>query len=184
MRNAARKMIGVLVVGMLCSPSPWAADSLDSMAVSEPEIKAAMLYNFIKFVEWPSPQAAGPFVIGVHGSGSFATVLARTVGGRVVQGRAVVVRKVQSAAEIQTCHALFVAGTEAGRGMAAIEPARRSAVLTVGESPGFSRKGGIIGFVIVDNRTNFEINPDAAVRVGLKISSKLLRLATIVKEGE
>jgi hypothetical protein len=154
---------------------------------SELEVKAAMLYNFIKFVEWPASALnapTAPFVIGINGSGAFASVLAHTVADRTVQGRQVAVRQVASPAEMHACHVVFFIGSDAARGAAGLEVLRKSAVLTVGESPGFARRGGIIGFVMVDNRTNFEINVEASARVGLKVSSKLLRLASVVKEAE
>jgi hypothetical protein len=154
-----------------------------SPGASELEVKAAMLYNFIKFVEWPQ-QTGSPLVIGVGGSSSFAGVLANTVSDRTVQGRPIVVRQTAGAAEMRSCHVVFIAGHDPARGMAAIEALRKNPILTVGETPEFARRGGMIGFVIVDNRTNFEINLEAALRGGLKVSSKLLRLATVVKEAE
>jgi hypothetical protein len=161
--------------------------ALPGVGVSELEIKAAMLYNFLKFVEWP--EAAGwsrkaPFVIGVHGSGNFADVLARTVGERTVQGRPVLVRQLQDLSEARACQVMYVSGAHPGKTIAVIEAARHAAILTVGDAAGFARQGGMIGFVMVDSRTNFEINVEASQRAGLKVSSKLLRLATVVKEGE
>jgi hypothetical protein len=141
----------------------------------EYRVKAAYLFNFTKFVEWPSsalPESA-PLTICVAGENPFGPVLADTIRGEIVNGRQLVARVARRSDH--TCHVLFVP-----RG---VEPApylrtgRVAPQLTVGESADFLRQGGIINFVLEDGRVRFEINQDAAARARLRISSRLLRLA-------
>jgi len=148
------------------------------------QIKAAFLYNFTKFIEWP-PQsftdARAAIVIGVLGDSSMAAVLDDVVRDRRVNGRPITVRTIQSAADAASTHVLFVsdaAGSQWAQVQAAIET---RPVVTVGESPSFARKGGTINFVLQGDKLRFEINMTAAERSGVKISAQLQKLAAAVQ---
>ena len=139
----------------------------------EYRVKAAYLYNFVKFVEWPASAAAGPLTICVTGRNPFGPALADTVRGESVDGRPLAVRAVTE--PDAQCQVLFVPRDTAAA--AALQAARGMPVLTVGEAPGFLSQGGVINFVIEGGKVRFDINQDAAMRAELKISSRLLRLA-------
>ncbi len=147
-------------------------------------IKAAFLYNFTKFVDWPPRSFSGgrdPICIGVLGHSPSAAALAgaleQTVAGRSVNGRGVVVKRVDGAGEASAVHMLFVPAPDEVR-FAEMKPAfAHSAILTVGESPSFLRAGGVINFVVEDDKIRFEINAAAAERAGLRISAQLRKLA-------
>ena len=140
----------------------------------EYRVKAAYLFNFTKFVEWPEDAiaAAAPLIICVAAPNPFGAALAEMVVGEQALGHALAVRTVQQAAG---CHVLFV--PEPVNAEPLLRDARAHPVLTVGESPDFLRLGGVISFVVEDGKVRFEINQEAAQRSRLRISSRLLRLA-------
>lgn len=155
-----------------------AALAASAAAQDEYGVKAAFLFNFAKFVEWPADAFAAPdagLVMCVAGAGDVDAAVQGTVKGKLVNGRPIEVRRV-SDGDVRSCHLLFVAD---GRARAAelVEGARSASVLTVGETPGFTQLGGVINFTTEDNKVRFEINEDAAKKARLKISSKLLSLA-------
>ena len=144
----------------------------------EYEIKAAYLYNFIKYVDWPS--YGDTISIGVLGYDPFGTALA-PLNGKVVKGRRLVIKHLDSVREAQQCQIIFVSSSEKQRLQEIFESLRSARVLTVGETQGFADGGGIINFIEENNKVRFEINADAARRTGLNISSELLKLARLVK---
>jgi YfiR/HmsC-like len=139
----------------------------------EYQVKAAFLFNFAKFVEWPPEAPAGPLQICVAGRNVFGDALVETVRGETINGRPLAVRVILEPEP--GCHIIFVP-----RGAAAaayLRAAGSSPSLTVGESPEFISQGGIVNFRLEGTSVRFEIDPEAAERAGLRISSRLLRLA-------
>ncbi len=143
-------------------------------------IEAAFLSNFGKFVEWPqntfsSPDA--PIVIGIYGENPFHASLADIIRNRTINGHQVIAQSV-SINTLQNCQVLFICPSEQKNLSAIIRKLNGACVLTVTENIDPFRSGVMINFVRKDNEVRFEINDAAARRVGLKISSKLLSLAT------
>ncbi len=172
----------VILVGALAS---GAAPGNGSEGLSEYEVKAAFLLNFVRFVEWP-PANNGtnePLALGIFGKNPFGGALDQVVNGKTINGRSLVIRRVSDETGIQSCNLIFFPVSEARRFSEAAATLASLSVLTVGESEGFAARGGMINFVVKDGRILFEVNPAAAVRARLKISSKLLQLAIIVKDG-
>jgi hypothetical protein len=152
---------------------------------SEYQIKAAFLLNFFRFVEWPAESfktASDPLVVGIFGKDPFDGILEQTVGNKTVNGRAVVIRHVSDAAGARSCHVVFLAASETRRLSELTSTVTSRGMLIVGESGGFTERGGMINFIVLDNHVRFQINPSAATRAGLAISSKLLQLAIVVGE--
>jgi hypothetical protein len=150
---------------------------------SEYQVKAAFLLNFVRFVEWPVDvfkKADDPLVVGILGKDPFEGTLEQTVTNKTVGGRSVVVRHISDVTAARTCQVVFLAASETRR-LGDIVTAGRG-VLIVGEAEGLAERGGMINFVVQDNHVRFEINPSAATRAGLKISSKLLQLAIVVPD--
>jgi hypothetical protein len=164
----------------------WIANPLSGGGEpTEYQLKAIFLLNFIRFVEWPSDafQSAGdPLVVGILGKDPFGSVLDQTVASKTINGRAVIVRRISGAAAIRSCQVIFLAGSDARRANDMASTVVSRGILIVGESEGFAERGGMINFVVEDKHVRFEINPSAATRAGLKISSKLLQLAIVVGE--
>jgi len=172
-----RRSIGVALL-TLAVAQPGAAQGL------EYEVKAAFLFNFSKFVEWP-PEAlptGEPLRICLLGDDPFGGALERTIAGDSVEGHPIAVEHVAADADPGSamCQILFVPRSQAGRAPSELRGLGRAAVLTVGESPGFLGTGGIINLVIDGGRVRFDVNTEAATSRGLRISSKLLRPAEVV----
>ena len=150
-------------------------------------MKAAFLYNFTKFTEWPARHFAAsdsPIIIGVLGSDSFGAELEKIVRDRRVNGRAFVVRILDPSAEAAAIDVLFVAAGEESRfDRQSAEALRTAGVLTVGETPRFAALSGIITFALEADKVRFEINQGAAELAGLKLSAQLLKLATTVRKN-
>jgi len=146
-------------------------------------IKAAFLYNFLKFVEWPAevlPEGTGTITVCLVGEDPFGEAL-ESIKGKTVKNKDLVIRRGQALQSLGACQLLFVSSSEKNRLPEIIGAVKGRAVLTVGELEGFTQRGGIVRFLIESNNVRFEINPDVAERMGLKISSRLLNLAKVVK---
>ncbi len=147
---------------------------------SEYQIKAAFLFHFAQFVEWPpqafdSPQS--PIVIGVLGKNVFGDDLERTIHNKTVNHHPFQYEEIHSVKEATHCQILFISASEKSRLPKILKDLRGTNILTVSETDQFIQDGGIINFVIEDDEIHFQINDDAAKKAGLKISSKLLSLA-------
>ncbi|MGH9717090.1 MAG: YfiR family protein [Candidatus Acidiferrales bacterium] len=154
---------------------------------SEYQLKAAFLFNFAKFVDWPRSSFASPnapFSICILGADPFGQTIDDTLQGQKIGGRAVVVQRFQNASQLRYCQIAFISASEKGHLQAILQSVRGANVLLVGETAGFAAAGGAIQFEMEDDRICFSINPAAAERAGLHVSSKLLSLATIVRDGE
>jgi len=152
---------------------------LCAQAPTEYQVKAAFLYNFAKFVGWPESAPGASFCIGVLGADPFGPVIDETLAGKTLDGRRVVIRRFDRPEEALGCEIVFV-GSAAKPSKALLERFYGRPVLTVGETPAFCQNGGVIGFEVVGQRVHFAVNLEAAQRAQLKMSSKLLSLATRV----
>jgi hypothetical protein len=150
-------------------------------AISEYQVKAAYLYNFAKFVEWPAKSftsASAPYRICILGKDPFREALQSLTRGKQVKGRGFeILGDVTDPAQAARCHILFVS-TSGNKQFQRMLPALQGrSILIVGESEGFARQGGMINFVLEGDRVLFEVNQRAAEQAGLKISAKLLSVA-------
>lgn len=152
--------------------------------VQEYALKAAFLYKFGLYVEWPSSafsSSTSPINLCVAGQDPFGESLDKMVAGERINGRNVVIRRLKTVGRDSGCHILYIGGSDAQRGAQIIEDVRGNSVLTVSDARGSGSGAGIIDFVIADNRVRFDIDDEAAAQNGLVISSKLLSLALNVK---
>lgn len=149
-------------------------------AVDEYQVKAAFLFNFAKFVEWP-PQAFkspdDPVGICVFGPNPFGSTLGDMVRGKTLGKRGVVAYRVSDPQRAKTCHILFLNESDDKRSRSMLEQLTGASILTVGESEGFLANGGVVNFKLEEARVRIEISTAAAERAQLRISSKLLSLA-------
>lgn len=179
-RFPAGRGAGLLLAGLVWLAGPAAA--AERVVGHEYQIKAAFLYNFTKFVEWPAAcfaDPSSPIIIGVVGQDPFGGELEKIVNSRTVNGRALRVKPIRTAEDVSAVHLLFVPAGEETR----LRPAvwQKAAILAVGESPGFTALGGTITFTQARDRLRFEINITTAERSGLKVSAQLQKLATVVR---
>lgn len=151
-------------------------------AEAEYTVKAAMLYNFAKFVDWPGDTLAADNRIAfcIAGKSPLNGPL-QQLQGKPVKGRTVSVRQVARPDEIAGCQVLFIPQAESARLSAYLQQAGHHSILTVSDLDRFAASGGMIGFYEEDNKIRFEINPDAVQKRRLQISSHLLNLARRVR---
>lgn len=147
----------------------------------EYQIKAAFLFNFAKFVDWPPEafsSANSPIVIGVLGKNVFGHYLADTIRGKTVNNRRFEFKEFASVTEATNCQILFISPSINDNLPTVVKELHNASILTVGEADQFIKAGGMINFTIEDSKIHFQISDEAARKAGLKISSKLLSLAT------
>jgi hypothetical protein len=173
--------IGLSAIVMLIPNSAQPEDL--AQAPSEYRVKAAFLFNFAKFVEWPEPQT-GPLAICILGKDPFGEALERVMEGKTVNQRRIVIRRTDDLAVARSCQVLFVSLSEAGRMVEVVKALRDASALSVSEIPRFCQSGGVIMFAMEGQRIRFHINSAAAVRANLKISSKLLQLAVAATDDK
>jgi YfiR/HmsC-like len=168
----------VLILGLIFAPA--LRDFAHGSGPSEYQIKAAFLYNFAKFVNWP-PRAFGsptsPIIIGVLGKNVFGDDLEDTIRDKTVNNRPFQFKEFRSVQAATNCEILFISPSEKSQLPKILKGLLGTSVLTVGETDHFTEAGGMINFVIENDEVHFQINNEAAREAGLTISSKLLRLA-------
>jgi hypothetical protein len=165
----------------------FAQDLSAQSASKEYQVKAAFLYNFSQFIEWPAgtlPAGRSPLIIGILGEDPFGGYLDELVRGEGVSNHPLVVRRFNRVAEITTCHILFVSRSESRQLDQIFAYLKGRNILTVGDADNFAVRGGMIRFVTENNRIRFRINLEAARGANLTISSKLLRAAEIVSSRQ
>lgn len=174
-----RPVVAILLVTALFAPAA-------AQQATEDEIKAAFLFNFANFIEWPPASFAdpsAPLVIGVTGENDLADALDKATRGKTVKGRSLVIKRLKRTDDFHRLHVLFVGETDDTQIRRVLEAVRGQSTLTVGDARHFDALGGIITVFTEDQRVRFDINVDSAARAQLRISSKLLALAKHVRGG-
>lgn len=154
--------------------------------VDEYQVKSAFLFNFAKFVEWPEQAFKtpdDPILICILGQNPFGKTLEQTIGGKAVNGRKFALVHLTENQDLCKCRILFVNPAERRRFRTRIAALKGAGVLTVGEGDGFTGDGGVISFKLEGGRIRLEINVSAAEYENLRISSKLLSIATVVRRA-
>lgn len=172
--STVRRLFAALLMYLLC------ATALHAQKVSEYQVKAAFVFNFCKFIEWPADvfsAATQPFVIGIVGQDPFGTYLDEIVAGEKIVGHNMSVDRYKSVEEIGDCQILFIGSP--GITAEALNKVKNKSVLTVSDEPEFNNAGGIIRFYTENEMIRLQINIAAAKEAHLEISSKLLRIAKI-----
>lgn len=162
----------------------WQAHAQTQSAAEEYRLKAAFVYRFPQFVDWPAASWTGrdSLEICVSQPNPFGSALTELVQGESLNGKRLVVRQVGANSPVESCHLLFVGAADGTRGDL-LARAGSLPILTIGETPQFLDRGGMINLRLVDRRVRFAINIAAADRAGLRLSSQLLRLAIDVRGG-
>jgi hypothetical protein len=157
-----------------------------AQSASSPDVKAAFLFNFAKFIAWPADQLPDghPIIIGIIGEDGVADSLAGLVRGKVIGGHAVQINRFRSADAVARIHMLFIGEAERSHIGEILKRIGKDSVVTVSDAPRFCTMGGIIQLRIEDDRVRFDINLQQAGIAGLVINSKLLALAGIINPGK
>jgi hypothetical protein len=183
-RKAGRAKCAVLVLNF----AGWAALSPAIVAQQskpqEYEVKAVYLYNFSKFVQWPpaGEESKDTFAICVLGRDPFGAALDAAIAGEKIEQKAMVARRITDLQEATKCQILFIANSEATHVKQILSVLGKNSILTVSDVAEFSQNGGVIQFVIQENKVRFEVNLTAAEKAGLTLSSQLLKVASAVKK--
>jgi YfiR/HmsC-like len=163
---------------VLLAPLP----DLAGQTVTQPALKAAFLYNFAKFAEWPGDQeSAGAITLCVLDDSAVDDALDQLSRGGAINGRQVTMLR-GSRERLRQCHLLYVGGSDVHRALAILDEIKGAPVLTVSDGEQFPRMGGMIGLFLEDGKMRFAVNPDAAQRGGIRLSSRLMTLAKLVKD--
>lgn len=169
--------IGALAL-VICAGAAARAQSLE-----EHDAKAAFVLKLVNFVQWPNEAGQHEIAIGFVGADATGDALKRMASGKAVDGKNIAVRRLAADGDLKSCQVVFVGSSETKNLPAILERLRGTSVLTVGESEGFGQHGGVVNLLLSGGRIRFEVNPHAAERAHLQISSRLLSLATIVADG-
>lgn len=164
---------GLIAAGALVCPAEGGSDSV------ELHVKAAYLLHFVRYVYWPNSPASPstPVILGVLGVDPMVEVLESTVSGKTVNNRPIKVKLFNSPTDIDHCDVLFLPKSGSKQLQATLTATSGKPILTVSDSDKFSREGGMVEFLLVDDTVRFAINTGAAENAGLKLSSELLRVA-------
>lgn len=154
---------------------------LQGQRASEYQLKAVFLFNFAQFVDWQPAAAQTPLLIGILGDDPFGTFLDETVRGERVGVRAIEVRRYHDVREIEACNILFISRSENERVGQILAALQNRPILTVSDGEEFAQRGGMIQFINDQSRIRLRINLEAAQAANVVISSKLLRVAEIVR---
>jgi hypothetical protein len=172
--------IGWIALGMgLLAPLCRGAFA-DAQALSEYQVKAAYLYSFTKFVEWPEgtfANASDPIRLCVLNDKPFHAQLNQIAGNKQIAGHPVVVVLITDSRQSRGCQELFIGASESQQTSQILDSVRGASVLTVGETDTFVEQGGIINFVVPGDHVQFQVNQKAATQAGLHMSSQLLSVA-------
>ncbi|HZF11715.1 MAG TPA: YfiR family protein [Thermoanaerobaculia bacterium] len=186
-RLTGRRPAALLLCGLLAAAAAVGAPPKSDPNV-ESALKAAVLFNFTKFIDWPAdgfPDEKSPFNLCLLGDDPIGASLDAIVVNESWNGRPLAVRRLPRGADPHACQILFFGRTERERqaeNTEVLAGLRGANVLTVGESDRFLAEGGHIRFFLDANRVRFEVNLAAVERTRIKISSKLLRLAKLRQE--
>jgi hypothetical protein len=181
------RLLASCCIGYLFVLAAWSAPSPstdESQPHPEQGVKAAFLYKFLSYVEWPQgtfADPASPFVIGVLGADDIFEPLRELVDGRTVAERPIQVRKLRPGAALDGLHMLFVGRAESSRVAQLVPAAQRRHVLLVTDYESALDDGSVINLIVIDNRVRFEVSLDAADRSALKLSSRMLAVALWVR---
>ena len=147
-------------------------------------LKAAFTLNFVKFTEWPGLKEGVPILVCVPTDENIASAMTRTMNGQSVDGHAIHVMRLVPTGAVRDCHLLFVTEREPRRLVAILEEASQSSMLTVSDVEQSALHGVVIEFFLEKNRLRFAVNVDMMERARIKMSSRLLSLATIVRDTD
>jgi hypothetical protein len=182
-----RRWIGVTGIALVAAlyVAPAIAEGgvpvIGSDVAADVVVKAAFLYNFAKFTEWPALPAGGALVLCVVGGDAIASALVETVKGQNISGHALEVSRPHDSSSWRSCHLLFIADGETRKSASGLAGIKTLPVLTVSDGKDFSQAGGIIELFVESGRMRFAINMDAAEGSGLRLSSRLLGLAKVIR---
>lgn len=186
-RPRAVLVLSVLLLGVMSATMEGVDPGERIRAAPEMRLKAAILFNLAKYVEWPAAAFKGPtsaLTFGILGDDPFGNEFDAVIAGRTIHGRPVAVKRSRSLGDLTDCHVIYLNVSEEDRLASILSALNGRPVLTVGESAGFLPQGGMIRLFVDESRVRFEVNLQASNRGGLKLSSQMLQLARSIRNGQ
>ena len=182
-QTGVKYLLPVILLTLLTCASAFS--KAEEHQTTEYRIKAAFLYNFSRFVTWPDHaiRDEGKFNLCILGDDPFGDLL-DAIAGKSVQNTSLEIKRPDHVNQESACQIIFISKTDASELSYLMKVLKDKPALTVSDAEGFTDNSGIIQFKLVDNKVQFNINIDAASRAGLEISSKLLSLATVVRNDQ
>jgi hypothetical protein len=178
LRRLLRTLIPAL---LLVFGQQWRALAQDHL--SEDQIKAGFLLNFLRFVQWPDgtyPTPDAPIIICLVGHYELSTILSGAISGKEVDGRQIRVRLMKPSEDMRTCSLVFIGAGEERHTAQVLDNLKHTNALTVSEYPAFAKSGGMLNFYTEENKVKLEMNLDAATHANLKISAKLIAVSHLI----
>lgn len=168
---------------MMAVPLLTASSARAQQRPTQYQVEATYLYNFSQFVVWPASAATAvnSFNICILGQDPFGPALANIFADETIAGKSVAARRIPTPQEAANCRVLFISSSESGRLKEILTILQGASVLTVSDLPEFTRRGGMVQFLLVEDRVRFEVNLAAAERANLTLSSELLKVATTIR---
>ena len=184
-RHWIRPLCAASLIFFVACTGAFSAKEAESspITLTEPQIQAACLFNFLKFIYWPESALDGsdtPFVVGFLGKEPVSSIFEEIARGQNIEGRKLIVKRLTRLADLKDVHMLFIGQDQMDVFLTAFKQLEEKNILTISALKGFSEKGGIINFTLVKNKVRFKINLNTAKESQLKISSRLLQLGTVV----
>jgi hypothetical protein len=184
LRRGGRLGVAAALLAVLASRGLTASGLETAQGPTTSELKAAFLYNFLRFTEWPRdvvPAGAAIFAC-IAGDDAVADGFDVIVGSRRADAGAIVVRRLQLDGDFTNCQVVYLGNVDMKRAAATVDILRRTPVLTVSDLHGFAHAGGMVELLQENDKMRFAINPKTAERARIRLSSRLLSLATIIKD--
>jgi len=182
----ARSSISPMLVLLLLLAQAARSFAADPQTLTEYQIKAGFFFNFTRFVDWPESAfvtASSPILVCILGETPLTDLVTNVALGKVVNGRAVSIRRVKASDDLRQCNLLFISAEEERHTAEILASLKKTNTLTVGETPGFAQAGGMINFSIQENKVKLELNLEATTRAGLKVNSKLIAVSRLVSHN-
>jgi hypothetical protein len=179
-RAGARRLVAAALTALGLACGSWA----DAQSLAAPALKAAFLFNFAQFMEWPGETvpAGAPVALCIVEDIAVADALEKTVAGRTVEGHSLIVKRLKAGAQLPTCHVLYVAGSDLKRSLDVAETVKGVFALTVSDAARFAETGGMVELFVENDRMRFAVNVDALQRGRVRLSSRVLGLAKVVRD--
>lgn len=156
--------------------------SLATGQTNEYRFHAMFIYNFTKYLQWPTSSAkANEFVIGIIGESEIMPELEKATLNKLASGQKIIIKKFSSVSEVSECNIIFVPEKQSKSMTDLLAKTQNTSTVIITEQPGMARKGSMINFIIRDSRWRFEINRTAAQEANIKVSGELLKLAILVE---
>jgi hypothetical protein len=175
----------VALAALIIGACPFAAKlSAQQQKPDQNQVEAAYIYNFGKFVKWPTTSGANQnssFTICVLGEDPYGSILQSVLAGKFINGTPVTIKRVPQPQDANDCRILSINTTDDRRLREILSGLGPATVLTVSDMPNFAKRGGMIQFVTEGDRVRFEINRASSDRAGLVLASELLKVATVVR---